>query len=117
MRLLVDVVILLRFRPPIFWRQPQPFFSHSEPLYHPNEAQLTVATNQALHAQMTAANTDVVDMAVPLSNSRIGRNVVLYTEGTGICDVAGIVKKYVKSIYGATSPQYAQVSGLEFKPR
>ena len=66
---------------------------------------------------MTTANTDVVDMAVPLSNSRIARNDVLYTDDTGICDVAALVKKYVKSVYGATSPQYAQVSGLEFKRR
>ena len=25
------------------------------------------------------------------------------------------VKQYIKSIFGATSPQYKQVSGLEFK--
>ena len=89
----------------------------AEPLYIPNEVPLQVATNQALHTLMTTANTDVVDNAVPLSNSRIGRNGVLYTDETGLCDVAALVKKYVKALYGATSPQYAQVSGLEFKKR
>ena len=90
---------------------------NGEPLYTPNEVPLQVGTNQALHTQMTASNTDVVDTAVPLSNSRIGRNDVLYTDDTGICDVAALVKKYVKSLYGATSQQYQQVSGLEFKRR
>ncbi len=88
----------------------------AEPLYGPNEAHLTVATNTALHAAMEAANTSVTAEAVPLSNSRIARNVTLYDDETGILARAALVKKYVKSIYGATSPQYAQVSGLEFTP-
>lgn len=86
----------------------------AEPVYAPNEAHLQIATLQARLAAMEAANTDVVDAAVPLSNSRISRNEVLYTDDTGLCDVAALVKKYVKSIYGATSPQYEQVSGLKF---
>ncbi|MEQ1605856.1 MAG: hypothetical protein ABL999_13415 [Pyrinomonadaceae bacterium] len=87
-----------------------------EPLYNPNEVALKVVTIQALHTQMTTANTNVVATAVPLSNSRIDRNGVLYAEGTGLTDVAALCKKYVKALYGASSPQYAQVSGLEFRP-
>ena len=34
--------------------------------------------------------------------------------GTGLVDTAGDVKKYVKSVFGGTSPQYKQVSGLKF---
>ena len=89
----------------------------AEPLYTPNEAHLQIGTLQTRLAAMEAANTGVVDTAVPLSNSRITRNDVLYTDVTGIADVAALVKKYVKSVFGATSPQYAQVSGLEFKRR
>lgn len=89
----------------------------AEPLYTPNEAHLTVATLQARLAAMETANTDVVDAAVPLSNSRIARNEVLYESDANLCDRAALVKKYVKSLYGATSPQYEQVSGLEFKRR
>ena len=29
--------------------------------------------------------------------------------------VATAVKKYVKSVFGASSPQFAQVKGIEFK--
>ena len=89
----------------------------AEPLYTPNEAHLQIGTLQTRLAAMEAANTGVVDTAVPLSNSRITRNDVLYTDVTGIADVVALVKKYVKSVFGATSPQYAQVSGLEFKRR
>lgn len=89
----------------------------AEPLYHPNETHLQVATLQTRLAGMEAANSDVIDAAVPLSNSRIERNAVLYDNGDNLCDRAGLVKKYVKSLYGASSPQYEQVSGLEFRRR
>lgn len=86
-----------------------------EPLYTPNEAELQVATLQTKLAAMETANSDVIGAATPLSNSRISRNEVLYADDSGLCDVASIVKKYVKSLYGADSPQYKQISGLEFR--
>ena len=45
----------------------------------------------------------------------ISRNNVLYANDTGLVDVASDVKSYVKSVYGASSPQYKQVSKLGFK--
>ena len=42
-------------------------------------------------------------------------NEKLYDEETGLVATAGDVKKYVKSIFSASSPEYAQVSGLQFK--
>lgn len=39
---------------------------------------------------------------------------VRYASDTGLVDLAGLVKKYVKSLYGADSPQFKQISGLEF---
>lgn len=53
--------------------------------------------------------------AAPLSNARITRNAELYADDTGLVDRAGLVKKYVKSLYGADSPQFKQISGLEFR--
>jgi hypothetical protein len=49
-----------------------------------------------------------------VSNARIARDKALYAETTGVLDVAQDVKQYVKSLFGATSPQYKQVSGLKF---
>jgi hypothetical protein len=86
-----------------------------DPLYNPNENDLKITTLTALHTAMDNANSAVITAATPMSNARIARNEVLYGEDTGICDRAALVKKYVKSLYGADSPQYKQISGLEFR--
>lgn len=87
-----------------------------EPLYSPNEVPLQVPTLTTLRNSMLNVNQEVMDTATPLSNSRIDRNNILYADDTGLCDLAADVKKYVKSVYGATSPQFEQVSGLKFTP-
>ena len=50
-----------------------------------------------------------------LSNARITRNEILYLPETGLIGVALSVKIYIKAIFGVTSPQYKQVSGLLFR--
>lgn len=82
--------------------------------YAPNETALKVATLTTLLADMRTKNTAAINALTPLSNARIARNTILYTDGTGLVDIAGEVKKYVKSVFGGTSPQYKQVSGLKF---
>ena len=57
----------------------------------------------------------VLAATVPLSNARIARNEVLYKEKTGLVDTAFDVKVYIKSLFGASSPQYKQISKLAFK--
>ena len=87
----------------------------SEPSYLPNENDLKIATLTAKQADLTAKNNAVATAYTNISNSRIARNNTLYGTDTGLIDIAAEVKKYIKSIYGATSPQYAQVKGIEFK--
>lgn len=89
----------------------------SLPAYAPNENDLKVTTLTTLLADMRTKNTAVINALTPLSNARISRNTTLYAPTTGLVDLAGEVKKYVKSVYGATSPQYKQVSGLKFTKR
>ena len=84
-------------------------------LYAPNEADLKVAALTTLHNDLKAKNTAVATATIPLSNARIARNDILYKPNTGLVDTALDVKTYIKSLYGATSPQYKQVSGLEFR--
>ena len=86
----------------------------SIPLYNPNEAELKVEALKALHNQLKEKNTEVILPIVQLSNSRIARNKILYNENTGLVDVALDSKTYIKSIFGATSPQYKQISKLRF---
>ena len=39
----------------------------------------------------------------------------IITKDDSIFEVASEVKKYIKSIFGTTSPEFAQVKGIEFK--
>ena len=85
--------------------------------YTPNENDLKVTTLTTLLADMRTKNTGAINALTPLSNARIARNSILYATGTGLVDIAGEVKMYVKSVFGGTSPQYKQVSGLKFTKR
>lgn len=85
------------------------------PEYDPNEEELKVTTLTALYNDLTAKNAAVLAATVPLSNARISRNEILYKEKTGLVDTAFDVKVYVKSLFGASSPQYKQISKLAFK--
>jgi len=84
-------------------------------LYAPNEADLKVTALTTLYNDLKAKNTAVVTATTPLSNARISRNDIMYKANTGLVDIALDTKTYIKSIYGATSPQYKQISKLEFK--
>jgi hypothetical protein len=90
----------------------------AEATYTPNETELQVATLTTKIADLNTKNTAVATAYTNISNSRIARNETLYTSENSIYETAGEVKKYVKSVFGASSPQYNQVSGIKFnKPR
>jgi hypothetical protein len=84
----------------------------AEPKYAPNETDLQVSSLETLLADLTAKNTAVKDSFEPLSNARIKRNEILYNEEKGLVQIAKDVKGYVKSVYGATSAKYKQISSL-----
>src|SRR6185369_16666945 len=87
-------------------------------IYAPNETELQIGALQTYSTSLKNANTNVINNTTPVSNKRITRDEVLYGAGTGLVDLALMVKKYVKSVYGADSPQYQQISGLDFtRPR
>jgi len=86
----------------------------TEPTYTPNETELQISTLQTTLGNLKATNTAVVNAYTNYSNARITRNSILYAPTSGLVDVALEVKKYVKSVFGATSPQFKQVSKLEF---
>ena len=82
--------------------------------YKPNETELKTATLQTKLDGLKTSNTDLINGFTSWSNARINRNTTLYNPLTGLVQTALEVKKYVKSVFGATSPQFKQVSGLEF---
>lgn len=87
----------------------------TEPTYTPNETDLQISTLQTTLGSLKATNTAVVNAYTGYSNARIARNNMLYAPTSGLVDIALEVKKYVKSVFGASSPQFKQVSKLEFK--
>ena len=86
----------------------------SVPEYSPNEKELKIEHLNTILDDLKAKNAAVVESYIPLSNARISRNNLLYKENTGLYDVALDVKNYIKSVFGATSPQYKQVSKIKF---
>ena len=86
----------------------------AEPTYQPNENELKLAALNAMLADMRAKNTAVINATTAVSNARIARNKALYEDNTGLVDTTKAVKIYVKSVYGAISPQFKQVSTLKF---
>jgi hypothetical protein len=86
----------------------------AETNYQPNESDLQVTSLNTLLTDLRAKNTDVINATTSLSNARIERDEALYGADTGLVDVSQDVKQYVKSLFGATSFQYKQVSGLKF---
>jgi len=87
----------------------------AEPLYVPNESDLKATALNTTLTNLRTLNTAAINATIPYSNAMIVRDTTLYQPNTGLVDIALEVKKYVKSVYGATSPQYKQISGLQFK--
>lgn len=83
-------------------------------LYTPNEDDLKITALISRYNDLKMKNADVVTTTTQLSNARISRNETLYKQNSGLVDIAFDTKTYIKSIYGATSPQFKQVSKLEF---
>tara|TARA_R110000823_G_scaffold159218_4_gene290353 strand:- start:79369 stop:80100 length:732 start_codon:yes stop_codon:yes gene_type:complete len=87
----------------------------SEASYTPNETELQITTLQAKAQDLRDKNNQVATAYTAVSNARLERNRILYQENTGLVDTALDVKKYVKSLFGASSPEYNQIKGIKFK--
>ena len=82
--------------------------------YKPNETELQIETLNNTLSNLKEKNAAVLNAGVPLTNARIKRNDILYAETTGLVDVALNVKTYIKSVFGASSPQYRKISKIKF---
>lgn len=84
----------------------------SEVSYQPNEVDLTIVKLNDKRVDFYVKNQNVVNAHTTISNARIERNTIMYGNDNGLVNVANEVKKYVKSAFGALSPQYAQIKGI-----
>ena len=87
------------------------------PAYNPNEDDLKLANLNTYKETLMSATQSVDQTEAELNTKLIERDQILYADGTGLYTIVQNVKKYVKSLYGATSPEYANVSNIEFTNR
>lgn len=87
----------------------------TEPSYAPNETDLQITALDAVLTQFKTLNTDVLSTHTNVTNERIARNKVLYTNPDSVIKIAALVKKYVKAAYNAASPEFEQVNAIPFK--
>jgi len=88
----------------------------TEPNYKPNESTLKIDTLSKLATELATKNNNTITKANALSNARLVRNQKLYAIG-GIIPTVAAIKAYTKSIYGSNSPQYKQLSKIQFVSR
>lgn len=87
----------------------------SEITYTPNEIDLQITTLDTKIVDLNEKNTAVAQTYTAVSNARITRNKILYTNDNSIFETAKEVKLYVKALFGSTSPEYAQIKGIDFR--
>ncbi len=85
------------------------------PAYNPNEANLKVTNLNTTAASYTTANNNVKTAQTAYHTSMATRTKTLYDPATGLVQIAKEVKAYVKSAFGASSPQYKQVAAIRFR--
>ncbi len=86
----------------------------SVPAYNPNETAIKIVTLQTQLTNLTNLNNAANTSYATLKNARIQRNLFFYAKDTGALDIVKQVKAYVKSVYGASSQQYAAVNAIKF---
>ena len=84
------------------------------PEYAPNEEDIKLPALKALAVDLRAKNTACNNAKVAIDNARMARNRALYEPLTGLVDVALDAKTYIKSLFGATSPEYKLIGKIEF---
>jgi len=87
----------------------------TEPSYAPNEPDLQIVTLGTKITDLSQKNTAVAQSYTAVSNARIARDKILYTAENSIYETAKEIKLYVKAIFGANSPEFKQVKGIEIK--
>ena len=82
--------------------------------YNPNEDVLKLVNLNTYKNSLVSSTQSVDQTEAELNTKLIERDTILYADGTGLYSIAQNVKKYVKSLYGATSQEYTTVSAIKF---
>lgn len=84
------------------------------PTYTPNEDNLKLINLNTYKDSLVSSTQSVDQTEAEFNLKLIERDNILYADGTGLYSIAQNVKKYVKSLYGAISPEYTNVSAIKF---
>lgn len=84
------------------------------PSYNPNEDHIKLQNLTPYHQALKSATLAVDQTESELNSKMIERDKMFYTDETGLYAIAQKIKKYVKSVYGASSPEYSNVSRIKF---
>ena len=82
--------------------------------YNPNIEDLKIENLNTYQTNLVNATQQVNQTEAELNTELMERNIILYNDENGLFETAQNVKKYVKSVYGATSPEYAKVTIIKF---
>jgi len=82
--------------------------------YNPNLDEIKLVNLTAYHTSLVDATQTVNQTEAELNTVYTNRNTILYDESTGLYEISQNVKKYVKSVYGASSPEFKNVSKIRF---
>lgn len=82
--------------------------------YKPNEADISITGLNSKLAELKSLTATYFVANAALDAARLERNTILYSKNRGLVEVALDVKLYVKSVFGATSPQYKGISDIVF---
>jgi hypothetical protein len=85
--------------------------------YTPNEAELQATTLATYAGQLKTLSEAVVVAEGPENEARASRNELLYNSQTGLVATGNDIKAYIKGVFGVSSPEYKQVSGIRFVNR
>jgi len=83
-------------------------------LYTPNETELKLTELTALYNTLSVLNNAAVSAQLSAGKARNLRQEVLYNNKTGLVALALDTKSYIRSLFGATSKEYKQISKLKF---
>ena len=84
------------------------------PAYKPKQADLTIESLNNKLAALNLVNAASKTAEAQAEAARVQRDTVLYAAKTGLVAIAMDSKLFVKSAYGARSPQYKSVSSILF---
>lgn len=87
------------------------------PDYSPNEAELKLTGLNTYIDQLNVVNQTAIQAEANLSTARLQRDNLFYDNPNSLGKHFAIAKAYVKSIFGAKSNEYKQISSISFKPR